>query len=414
MLTEAKIKNAKAKDGKPVKLADYGGLILFVSGTGLKYWRWRYSYGGKEKVLSIGCYPAISLLEARASRDAARVKLDRGVDPSVEKQVRRAAGVAALNNSFQALALAWHAKKLPSWTPQHADNVLDSLASDVFPKIGGLPIAEIDAPAVLSVLREIEKRGAIETAHRVRQRMSAVFVYGIASGVCSTDPAAIVGGAMETVQKGRQPAITDLDAARAMLGKTEIMPASPITRLALRFLALTAVRSGEMRGATWDGEFEGLEGDSPLWRIPAIRMKMRVEHLVPLSPPAVEVLLTLQKITGRGPLCFPTTRNSHTPLSENSVGYLLNRAGYKGQHVPHGWRSTFSTVMNERYRLDQPVIDLMLAHKPKDAVESAYNRALHIDRRRELSNIWAGLIMEGGNPINRLLDTPHYDRRRAI
>lgn len=277
--------------------------------------------------------------------------------------------------------------------------MLKSLIQDVFPKIGALLIREITPPVVLQVLRPIEARPALETARRVRQRISAVFA--IASGEAETDPAAIVRGAMAPMTKGRQPAIVDLDEARAMLRKAEAVPAHPITRLALRFLALTSVRPGELRGAAW-AEFEALDGPARAWRIPADRMKMWRDHVVCLSRQAVEVLAVARTISGRSPLVFPNSRWAHRPMSGNAVGYLLNRAGYHSKHVPHGWRATFSSTMNERYRADQHVLDLMLAHAPKDRVESAYNRALHLERRRELAQAWADLLMADAAPAETL------------
>jgi integrase len=235
--------------------------------------------------------------------------------------------------------------------------------------------------------------------------MSAIFVYGIASGICQIDPAAIVQGAMAPLIKGRQPAIVDLDEAREVLRCAEAEPAHPVTKLALRLLALTAVRPGEIRGATWR-EFEQLDGDQPLWRIPAARMKMKQEHLVPLSRQAVAVITAVRSLTGRGPLVFPNARHAHRPMSENAIGYLLNRAGYHSRHVPHGWRATFSTIMNERYQHDRQVIDLMLAHAPKDKTESAYNRAAHMPRRRELAQSWADLLLHHAPEAAALVHGP--------
>lgn len=268
-----------------------------------------------------------------------------------------------------------------------------------------MPLKEITPPLVLSVLRAIEARPAIETAHRVRQRMSAVFVYGLAAGVGDSDPAAIVERALAPVVRGRQPAVTELEAARKIIVDVEAIPAHPATKLAHRLIALTAVRSGEVRGARPD-EFVGLDGKEPMWIIPAARMKMRRDHLVPLSRQAVEVVAIARQLAARGPLLFPSARFAHREMSENAIGYLLNRAGYYQRHVPHGWRSAFSTIMNERYREDRQIIDLMLAHGPGNEVEAAYNRAAHMERRRELAQIWADLILDGASPASSLLDGP--------
>jgi integrase len=300
---------------------------------------------------------------------------------------------------------------ISKWTPVHAADVIHSLERDVFPEVGVLPVTEITAPIVLAVLRKIEDRPAIETAHRVRQQMSAVFTYAIASGKGENDPAATVKGAMAPLKKGRQPAVTDLEEARAMLRKAEAEPAHAVTKLALRLSALTALRPGTLTTTPW-AEFDDVTDD--VWRIPALRMKLKLshksdearDHLVPLSKQAF-VIAVLRTITGDGPLAFPNTRHAHKPLSENAIGYLLNRAGYHSRHVPHGWRSTFSTVMNEKFPADRAVIDLMLAHTPQNAIEGAYNRASHLKRRKELAQIWADLILQKAKPAKALLEGPH-------
>ena len=391
MLTDAGVRAAKPKE-HDYKLNDSGGLVLFVTKAGGKLWRLRYVYHGKEKLLSFGPYPKVGLADARYQRDAAKALLREGKDPSLQKRIRKAIG-GDVAHTFEAIARGWHARSLPTWTERHAKDVLESLEAYVFPILGKLPINDITAPMVLGVLRQIEARPALETARRVRQRVSAVFVYAIALGVGEADPAAIVRGAMAPLIKGRQPAVTDLAEARVILAAVEAIPAHPTTKLAHRLLALTVVRPGELRAARW-GEFEGLDGADPLWRVPAERMKMKKEHLVPLSRQAVEVLTGVRPLTGRGLLVFPSTRHAHLPMSENAIGYLLNRAGYHSRHVPHGWRATFSSVMNEAHRADRHVIDLMLAHAPEDKIEAAYNRAQHMGRRRELAQLWADILLD--------------------
>jgi integrase len=297
------------------------------------------------------------------------------------------------------------------WVEQHAYDVLHSLERDVFPALGSIPIKSITAANVLSVLRTIENRPAAETARRIRQRMSAVFVYAIASGRAENDPASAVQKAMKPVKKGRQPAITDLEQAREVLRSADATPASPVTKLALRLLALTALRPGTLITTPW-AELDDLDPKTSVWQVPAARMKLRLQckdddsrdHLVPLATQALDVIKALCRLTGRTPYLFPNQRNAHRPASENAIGYLLNRAGYHHRHVPHGWRATFSTVMNERYKHDRHIIDLMLAHVPKNSVEGAYNRAEHLERRIELAQVWADLIMAGQMPIEDLLN----------
>ncbi len=237
-----------------------------------------HEFGGKEKLLSLGRYPDLGLADARDCRQEAKQLLRKGFDPALARVKQRLEGSTSQTNTFEIIARDWHARNKPSWTERHAADVLVSLERDVFPSVGALPITDFTPPMILNLVRPIEARPAIETARRVRQRMSAIFVYAIASGLAQMDPAAIVQGAMAPLIKGRQPAVLDLTEAREILNRADAEPAHPITKLALRLLALTAVRPGEIRGAAWV-EFENLTGDEPLWRIPAARMKMKREHV---------------------------------------------------------------------------------------------------------------------------------------
>jgi integrase len=426
VLTDMKVRQAKAR-ASDYKLADSGGLHLLVTRNGFKSWRFRYRFGPKEKRLVFGSYPEMTLAEARDRRDEARRMLREHRDPVVEALKRRLAAAADQEATFEKIARDWHELQEPRWTPIHASEVLKSLEAEVFPYLGALPIKEIEAPIVLAVLRKIEARGALETAKRVRQRMSAVFVHGISAGVCKDDPAFIVARAMRPAKKkSRQPAITSLDGLVELLRKVEATGASPVTTVASRLLALTAVRPGVLRAAVWS-EFEGIDWDSPepelaeapLWRVPSARMKLvlerkddeEFEHLVPLSRQAVQALAAIRPLTRRLKLVFPSNRHLHRPLSENGIGYLYNRAGYHGRHVPHGWRAAFSTIMNERAERmkragDRAVVDLMLAHVPTNKVEGAYNRAAYMERRREIAQEWADLLTERLAPAADLLKGP--------
>ncbi len=409
MLTDTAIRKAKPGE-KAYKLADSGGLHLYVSPAGGKLWRFRYAFGGKEKLLSIGPYNAVGLVEARAARDDAKASLRDGRDPAIAKRLQKLTRTTSNATTFEAVAREWYELNKSQWVQRHADDVISSLQREVFPVLGNVPIADIEPPEVIALLRGVEKH-AKDTARRIRQRMSAVFVYAISTRRAGGDPAATVQKAMAPMVKGRQPAITDLAAAREMLAKAETEKAHPVTKLALRILALTAVRPGTLITTPW-GEWNGIPDG--VWRIPAERMKLRLQHKdddardhwAPLARQTLEAIEALREMTGRGPLAFPNTRHAHKPMSENAIGYLLNRAGYHHRHVPHGWRTTFSTVMNERYRADRHLIDLMLAHVSKDKTEGAYNRALHIDRRRELAQAWADLILEGARPAKDLLVGP--------
>jgi integrase len=433
MLTDAAVKKAEARE-KPYKMADTGGLFLYVSRAGAKSWRMKFRLDGQEKLLTFGLYPDVKLSEARQRRDDARRMIRENVDPSgarkrAQEERARARVEEARQLTFEAAARRWFEQQRDRWVPVHASDVITSLERDVFPSIGGKALVAIDAPAVLAVLRAVEDRGAIETAKRLRQRISGVFAVHVAEGVVPVDPAASLAKALKPLpKKGRQPAIVDPDEARKVLVAAESSGASPITKLASRFLALTQSRPGMVRGVSWD-EIEGIDWtdtrfgpDLAVWRVPASRMKLILdlkdeeafEHLIPLCHQAVDVLRAAHRLTGRGRLIFPGQRHSHRPLSENALGYLYNRVGYHGRHVPHGWRSSFSTTMNglavrQKRVGDEAVIELMLAHVPENRVKAAYDRAGHMERRRELGQEWADLLMKGMAPAGALLE----GRRRA-
>lgn len=387
MLTDMQVRKLTPAE-KAFKASDSGGLYLQVTPGGSKLWRMKYRFGGKEKLLSFGAYPEVSLSDARRARDDARQEIRAGRDPSLTRKQRRAQA-ACSETRLQVVGETWLIAQKPTWTERHYNDVETSLARLVWPKIGNIPIPEITPPMVLSVIKDIEKTRAIETARRVRQRLSAIFCYGIATGVGSSDPADVIKGALAPLKKGHQPAITDLAELRQMIADVESIPAHPVTVLAMRFLALTAVRPGEVRAMPWS------EIKEDIWEIPAERMKMKRPHVVPLSRQAMETLAAVHTLTGRGPIVFPNSRWAHRPMSENAIGYMINRAGYSGRHVPHGFRAAFSSIMNERQPEQRLVIDQMLAHTLKDKTELAYNRAQHLERRRAIYQEWADNLLEG-------------------
>jgi integrase len=387
------------------KWFDAGGLFLLVTKGGSRLWRLKYRFGGKEKLLALGPYPKVSLKQARDARDLAKALLRDGKDPSVHRLEVRDAEKERAANTFEAIALEWHGVKKASWTKVHAADVLSTLKYMVFPELGNTPIADIGPQEVLKVLREIEARPAVETARRVRQRMSAVFIYAMVTGRGGgTDPAGIVKPAMAPLVRSRQPALVTLPAVRKMLEDVEALPGHPVTRLALRLLALTAVRPGTINNLPWS-ELTNLE-QPDIWVIPAARMKMRRDFLVPLSRQAIETIQAAHTLTGGMKFVFPNRSRSQKPMSENAIRYMLNRAGYAGEHVPHGWRAAFSTIMNGRFPADRQIIDLMLAHVSENSVEGAYNREAYIDRRRELAQLWADLLLEGFCSPLELIDLP--------
>jgi len=430
MLNDAKVKAAKPQ-AKAYKLGDSHQLYLLVSTSGARLWRMNYSVRSspaespKQKTLALGTYPAMSLVEARRRRDEAKEMLRKGIDPALQRKVDVLATAEANANTFEVVARAWHAKQKARWSAIHSKDVIDSLAENIFPVIGALPIASIKAPKLLELLTAVEERGAIETAHRIRQRISSVFVYAIGAGLAEYDPAASLGMALRPKPRSKkQSAITTLPGLQQILIDCEAERCRAATKLAMRLIALTAVRPGELRHARWE-EFEdcALKGKGPapkaLWRIPASRMKgdqgrkaeEAGEHLVPLAQASVDVLRVLYQLTGELALVFPGERHVHRPMSENTLNALLKRAGYHDRHVAHGFRAAFSTIMNERAKAqkldgDRAVIDLMLAHVPANKIEGAYNRADYMPRRRELANEWADLLVRDFWPPDTLPGQP--------
>ncbi|MXV35540.1 MULTISPECIES: phage integrase central domain-containing protein [unclassified Saccharibacter] len=386
MLTNLAIKNAQSRE-KAYKMADAQGLYILVKPNGSKLWYLKYRFGGKERKLSFGPYPEVSLTAARQAKETARAELREGQDPSLTKKQKRAAA-SKEESTFGSVTQKWFEHNAARWTAKHQHDVISSLERLVLPSLAKIPLDSITAPMVLEVLKRIERNRAIETAHRVRQRISAVFCYGIACGLANNDPASQLKSILKPVPKGRQPAITDLPTLCKMLETIEENPAQPVTLLAFRFLALTAVRSSELREMRWD------EVNGDVWSIPSERMKMKRPHIVPLARQAIEILEVVKSITGNGPLVFPSVRWSHKPMSDMTLSALIKRAGYTGQHVPHGFRASFSSIMNEKRPEDRAIIDLMLAHVSKNKVESAYNRAQHLEKRREIAQEWADLLLQ--------------------
>jgi integrase len=424
MLTDMQARKAAPRE-KDYKLADSGGLYLFVTTKGHRAWRMKYRFAGKEKLLSFGPYPEISLAAAREKREAAQRQLREHKDPAIEERKRKMAAHAAAGATFEKVCRDWYAAQVPRWSPVNQRKVLQALERDVYPEIGALPLIDIDGPMVLKMLRKVERRGAIDTAKRLRQHVSAAFQFGMAEGLCSIDPASMIQKALLPLPAGKkQPAVKTLAEARQLLIDIEASTSGPLVKLASRLLALTAVRPGVVRAAAWS-EFEGIDWSDPdapasaaLWRISAERMKLDLEnksdeafeHVVPLAPAAVDVLRAVHRLTGRYPYVFHSVRSTHQPMSENTIGYMYARNGYSGRHVPHGWRSTFSTLMNERAVQqkrpdDRAIIDAMLAHKPSgmSGSEMAYNRAMHMPRRRELAEEWAEMLTIGLRPGAALL-----------
>jgi integrase len=395
-LTDRAIRNAKPAN-KPRRLFDGGGLYLEISPSGGKWWRLKYRHGGKEKRVSLGVYPGVGLADARERRDAARKLLAGGKDPSAERKAEKREAKGRAANSFEVVAREWYGKQAHTWVESHASDVLRRLEANLFPEIGARPIADLDAPELLEAARKIEQRGAYDLAHRVLQVSGQVFRYGIATGRCKRDPSRDLRGAL-TPHKARNQAAVKPDELPALLraidGYAEVGDRQ--TALALRLLALTFVRTNELIGATWD-EID-LEGAA--WIVPAERMKMKTEHVVPLSRQAVEILRELQAIGGGSRYVFPG-RNADKPISNNTMLFALYRLGYKGKMTGHGFRAVASTILNESgFRAD--VIERQLAHCERNDVRGAYNRAEYLPERRTMMQQWAdmlGAMVEGAQVI---------------
>ena len=354
MLTAAQVRAAEPRE-RPYKVADGGGLFLHVAPTGTKTFRLAFRFGGKAQLLVFGRAGDVSLADARARRDEARLDIRNNRNPAGVRR-RAIAALTAVNDgiAFEPVARAWFTANAQRWSAEHATDVITSLERHVFPAIGAAPIISIGSPRILELLRAIEATGAIETARRVRQRISAVFARAIAEGLVAADPAAIVARALEVKpETRRQAALLDLDQLRAALAAVDAVADLEVVRLASQLLALTAVRSAVARGARWS-EFQDLDGPAPLWRIPAARMKLTRarkrdaanDHLVPLSRQAVAVLRRAQHIGGATDMVFPGARRGR-PIGENAIGAVYRAAGLQGRHSPHGWRAAFSTILNE-------------------------------------------------------------------
>jgi integrase len=397
MLTNAAVKAARPR-AAAYKLSDGRGLHLFVSPTGLRSWRLRFRWQGREQLLTIGDALEVTLDQARDRADVARQQLARGEDP------RR--GVRA----FEYVARQWHAHMVTRWTEVHAADVLASLERDVFPAIGAMPIGAITAPVILNVLHEIESRGSIVTAQRVRQRMSRVFRHAKGQQLVDRDPTADLDDLLSLAPPvEHHVALLEIEDARALLRAADQVRAGESVKLASRFLALTAVRLAAVRGACWS-EIEGLDGPEPTWRVPAERMKLKAakkldaanDHIVPLSRQAAELLCGMHHNQIATDLIFPG-RAAGRPIGEAAIGHLYDRAGFAGRHVPHGWRASFSTILNDRFPEHRAAIDKALGHAgdgkvEKEAginrkVEAAYNRTTvrpaHIALRAQLFQAWA-------------------------
>lgn len=385
-LTDAQCRNAKCPATKArARHADAQGLYLEVLPGGGKYWRLKYRFGGKEKRLALGVYPAVTLARAREERDKARALLKDGSDPSAARQDARAASAASNASNFEAVARAWHAQWKSARSDHHADYVLRRLEADVFPEVGAKPIAELTAPLLVRVAKKIEARGALDIAKRALQTCGQILRYAVAHGFIDRNPASDIKPA-DVLTSRTKTSYARLDAKELpeLLRRMVVYQGSPYTRLALQVIALTFVRTSELIEAPWT-EFDL---DAAEWRIPAGRMKMRTPHIVPLSTQAVDALRCLQSLRNFSPLVFPGERDHERPMSNNTILKALERMGYKGRMTGHGFRGIASTMLHEA-GFDHAVIELQLAHQERNQVSAAYNWATYLTERRKMMQWWA-------------------------
>ena len=381
----------KAKPGKkPSKIADEKGLFLMITPQGGKWWRFRYSFDGKEKLLSLGIYPDVSLAGARDRRDTARKLLAEGIDPSEQRKAAKAMRADLAANTFEIIGRAWYAKTAPMLAENTKAKLLRFLEVDVFPWIGTRPITSLAAADLIKVIERIEQRGAMDIARRVHNYMGRIFRYAVGRGLATRDPSRDIELKdilpPENVQ--HHASVTDPKAVGGLLRAIDGFTGALGTRCALRLAALAFVRPGELRHAEWaEFDFEKAE-----WRIPAGKMKMKEQHIVPLSAQAIAVLREIQPLTGTGRYVFPSERGGSRPMSENTINAALRRMGYaKEEMTGHGFRSMASTLLHE-LGLPHAAIERQLAHGERNKVSAAYNFAEHLPERRKMMQQWADYL----------------------
>ncbi|BDD88647.1 tyrosine-type recombinase/integrase [Desulfofustis limnaeus] len=394
-LTDTAIRNAKPQS-RQYKLTDEKGMYLLVNQVG-KYFRLDYRYAGKRKTLALGVYPDVKLAEAREKRDEARKMIASGIDPGQTRKIEKFIQVAKTENNFEAIAREWHGKFSSNWARSHATKIIRRLELYIFPYLGARPISEIAPPELLGVLRRVESQGILETAHRAQQNCGQIFRYAIATGRAERDPSADLRGALTPAKHGRMATIIEPKKIGELLRAIDGYQGTPVARCALKLAPLVFVRPGELRHAEWSE----IDLDNAEWRIPAIKMKMKDPHIVPLSRQSVEVLHEILPITRGGRYVFPSIRTNSRPMSENTVLAALRRMGFEKEEMSgHGFRAMASTVLHEQgWRSD--VIERQLAHAERNSIKAAYNHAQHLPERRKMMQAWADYLdtLKKGNKV---------------
>jgi integrase len=370
-LNEMKIRNAKSR-GKFYKLTDSGGLYLHVTEKGGKLWRFKYRFAGKYKLLALGSYPEISLLDARQSRDEARRQLAKGIDPSAARRAQKQATIQEIE-TFESIAKEWHTRFFSTWSEKYAETLMSRLELYIFPWIGKRPIAEIKAPELLAVLRRIESRGILDTTQRVRIICGQVFRYAVVTGRAERDPTTDLKGALPQPKRTHRAAITDPKKAAKLLRAIDGYQGSFVVQCALKLAPLVFLRPGELRR----GEWEEISFENAEWNIPGSKMKMEEPHLVPLSKQAIEILKELYKL----------------PMSDNAILAALRIMGYAKEEMSgHGFRAMARTILDEVLQVRPDFIEHQLAHAVRDPNGRAYNRTAHLNERRKMMQTWADYI----------------------
>ena len=405
-LNDRQIKAAKPSDtGKKDKLFDGGGLYLEVTPAGGKVFRLKYRIDGKEKTLTIGKYPTVSLVEARQAAENARRMIAQGQDPSAMKQQAKQERKTALLNTFANVTKAWHEKttKRKSWKPNHAARVLRYFETDVFPIIGETPINKIGKKEIKAVLDKVTERGVSETAEKIRQWIGAVFTYAGYEELTDRNPAALLKGYIEPTESKRMPALPREELPE-FYRRLILADCDQQNRICVMLIMLCFARNKEIRGGQW----QEIDFKRKTWTIPANRMKRPREHTIPLSDWAIELLNELHAITGETPFLFPSPRSETGYISENTAGKIINGMGYYGIATPHGFRSLASSVLNEQ-GFNPDAIERQLAHIENNKIRAAYNRADYLTERKEFMQWYSDFLRERHNQALQMIQDGKTD-----
>ena len=387
MLSDLSVRRATAKK-KPYKRYDGGGLYLLVTVKGAKYWRFDYRFQAKRKTLSLGVYPRIRLQQAREQHIQAKQQLAQGIDPCQQRQILKLVQGDTQGTQFETIAREWHQRYYDSWSPAYAQTILHRLTVNIFPFIGQRDIAAIEPLELLAPLRKIEARGALHTAHRLQALCSRIFRYAVATGRCQSDICRDLRGALPPAQSGHFASLTDPQQVAGLLRAIEDYSGDYTTLYALRLSPYVFVRPGELRQAEW----QEIDFKAQQWRIPAVKMKMRREHIVPLSRQSLQIFQTMRTLNPQRRYVFTSLRSPQRPISNNTLNAALRRMGYrKDQMTAHGFRSLASTLLNEQgFKPD--IIEKQLAHEESNAIRAAYNRAEYLPERTQMMQQWADYL----------------------